>query len=336
MSETQASLPGANKPQTVRPDAPARAYFAPRRLGHANLFVGNYERAFEFYNAVAGFNEVYRQPDNMASFVSNGNTYHDLGLTDVRSRYAALDQKPDIWHLAFEVETEADLVHGYRESIDDGLEYSFTADHDAAHSVYLHDPDGNMVEVYADVVRDWWTVRHGVIIKEKPEWVPGVTNPPSKERNYPIDPEIKIVDRAVFHAKRITNIAVVAKDFEGMFRFYRDRVGLKPIVGNDDATYALLNGTSGFGDFALFRQRPGLKPGMHHVGFQVWGEDDLDRSVAALPAKGIMVERDVDHPARRSVSIRDPDGLLLQFHVERDWTPATIATLDAETALYVL
>ncbi len=323
-------------PQTVRPDAPARAYFAPRRLGHANLFVGNYERAFEFYNAVAGFNEVYRQPDNMASFVSNGNTYHDLGLTDVRSRYAAPDQKPDIWHLAFEVETEADLVRGYRESIEDGLKYSFTADHDAAHSVYLHDPDGNMVEVYADVVRDWWTVRHGVIIKEKPEWVPGVTNPPSKERNYPIDPEIKIVDRAVFHAKRITNIAIVAKDFEGMFRFYRDRVGLKPIVGNDDATYALLNGTSGFGDFALFRQRPGLKPGMHHVGFQVWGEDDLDRSVAALPAKGIKVERDVDHPARRSVSIRDPDGLLLQFHVERDWTPATIATLDAETALYAL
>lgn len=313
-----------------------RAYFAPRRLGHANLFVGNYERAFEFYRDVVGFNEVYRQPDNMASFVSNGNTYHDLGLTDVRSRYAAKDQRPDIWHLAFEVETEDDLVRGYNESIADGLQYSFTADHDAAHSVYLHDPDGNMVEVYADVVRDWWTVRHGIIIKQKPEWIPGVTNVPSKERNYPIDPEIRVVKDALFHSKRVTNMALVAKDFAGMFRFYRDRVGLNPIVGDERSAFALLNGTAGWGDLALFRVRPNLKPGMHHVGFQVWDEADLERSIAALPGKGIKIERQVDHPARRAVCIRDPDGLLLQFHVERDWSPSTISTMDVETALYGL
>lgn len=314
----------------------SQSFFAPRRLGHANLFVGNYERAFEFYNSVVGFNEVYRQPDNMASFVSNGNTYHDLGLTDRRSRYAKPDQSPDLWHLAFELETEDDLVRGIRAYNEAGLKYSFTADHDAAHSVYFHDPEGNMVEVYADVVRDWWTVRHGIIIKEKPEWIPGVTNVPSLARNYPIEPEIKVVDDAIFHAKRITNIAMVVSDFAGMFGFYRDRIGLTPVVGDERADYALLDGTSGRGDLALFRARPGLEPGMHHVGFEVWNERDLDRSIARLGERGIAIERVVDHPARRSVSIRDPDGLLLQFHVTRDWTPATIATLDAATALYAI
>lgn len=62
----------------------SRDYFRPRRLGHANLFVGDYSRAADFYTSVVGFEEVYRQPDNQASFLSNGNTYHDLALTDVR------------------------------------------------------------------------------------------------------------------------------------------------------------------------------------------------------------------------------------------------------------
>src|SRR5690242_19095232 len=89
-------------------------FFRPRRLGHANLFISDYERAGDYYVSVVGIREVYRQPDNMATFVSNGNTYHDLGLTDIRSRYSAKDQKPGIWHLAFELETEVDLVEGYR------------------------------------------------------------------------------------------------------------------------------------------------------------------------------------------------------------------------------
>ena len=99
----------------MRPSEQAKAggFFRPRRLGHANLFVSDYERASQFYQSVVGFEEVYRQPDNRASFLSNGNTYHDLGLTDVHSKYAAKDQKPGMWHLAFELETEADLVDGY-------------------------------------------------------------------------------------------------------------------------------------------------------------------------------------------------------------------------------
>jgi catechol-2,3-dioxygenase len=71
----------------MRPSEQAKAggFFRPRRLGHANLFVSDYERASQFYQSVVGFEEVYRQPDNRASFLSNGNTYHDLGLTDVHT-----------------------------------------------------------------------------------------------------------------------------------------------------------------------------------------------------------------------------------------------------------
>lgn len=312
------------------------SFFRPRRLGHANLFIGDYERAGEYYVNVVGFREVYRQPDNMATFVSNGNTYHDLGLTDIRSKYARQGQKPGLWHLAFELETEVDLVAGYRRAIASGVKFDLLQDHDVAHSLYQTDPDGLMVEIYADVVKDWRAARHGIIIKEKPEYVPGVSSPANTERNYPQDPEFDIVKEATFHPKKVTHVALVALRYEDMFRFYAERVGLSPLVGDERTAFAVLKGTHSYGDLTLYRHRPGLTPGFHHVGFEVWDEADLAHSVNALRATGGTIERDIDHPARHSVCLRDPDGLLLQFHVNRDWRAPKLAAVDAETALYLL
>ena len=108
-------------------------FWHPRRLGHTNLFITSYERAADYYRDVVGFKEAYRQPNNMAAFMSNGNTHHDLGLTDIRSRYCKPGQMPDLWHLAFEVENEVDLVDGYNRAIEAGIAFESTDDHDVAH-----------------------------------------------------------------------------------------------------------------------------------------------------------------------------------------------------------
>jgi catechol 2,3-dioxygenase len=311
-------------------------YFKPRRLGHANLFVSNYERAAEFYKKVVGFEEVYRQPDNQASFLSNGNTYHDLALTDIRSKYAAKDQKPGIWHLAFELESEADMVDGYKRACADGVPFSFVMDHDVARSLYQNDPDGNMVEIYADVEKDWRALRQGIIIKEKPKWVPGVTSVPLNEKNYPQDPELVVVKDSIFHPKKVTHVALVADKFEETFDFYVETVGLSPLFGNRGSNAAVLRGTASSGDVTLYRKGVGLSPGLHHVGFEVWDDADLRRSIAAAGDSHVTVEREVDHPARHSVTIRDMDGLRLQFFVNRNWTPDTIGKVTSEEVPYLL
>ncbi len=309
-------------------------FWQPRRLGHANLFIGDYERAADYYRDVAGFQEVYRQPDNMATFVSNGNTYHDLGLTDLRSRYAAKGQPAGLWHYAFEVETEVDLVAGYRRAVEAGVKFAFTDDHDVAHSLYLHDPDGMLIEVYADVVKDWRAARHGVIVKEKPKYVPGVSSQPNPERNYPLDPKIERVEQAVFHSKRCSHVGVVSARFDEMLDFYTRIVGLAPFISTDK--HAVLRGTYAGCALTLYRQRSGLQPGLHHVGFEVWDESDLENGLLRLHEKGLRPERVVEHAARRSVCILDPDGIRLQFYVNRNWTPETVASVDDDAALFLL
>jgi catechol 2,3-dioxygenase len=320
--------------------SPAKAagtqYWRPRRLGHCNIFIGSYERAAEYYSEVVGFREVYRQPNNMATFMSNGNTYHDLGLTDIHSRYCKPGQQPDLWHVAFEVESEADLVEGYDRAVQAGVTFKSTEDHDVARSLYFIDPDGLLVEVYADVMDDWRSHRKGIINKEKPKYVPGVTSKPIRERLYPKNPELDVVKEAVFHPKRVTHAALVTEKFEDLFRFYTGIIGLTPFVGDENAPFAILRGTVGSCDLTLFRSRQGVAPGFHHTGFEVWDEADLDRSIAALAARGIEAERIVDHPARRAVTIRDPDGIRLQFYVNRKWTPEVVRAVDAQTAPHLL
>jgi catechol 2,3-dioxygenase len=310
-------------------------FFRPRRLGHANLFVGDYERASDYYRDIVGFHEVYRQPDSKASFVSNGNTYHDLGLTDIHSKYAPPGQTTGLFHYAFEVETEVDLVEGYRSALEAGVKFRSTEDHDVAHSLYLYDPDGLMVEVYADVIADWRTHRRGIVVKEKPKYVPGVTSEPNPHHNYPKNPPIEVVEHSVFHSKKASHVGVVAEHFEEMVEFYTRVIGLQLFAGSSDGQYAVLEGTHG-GALTLYRKTRDLQLGFHHVGFEVWDEKDLDRALAALDTTRTRIERTVDSPARRAMTIIDPDGIRLQFYVNRQWTPETAGATSAADAPYLL
>ena len=54
------------------------------------------------------------------------------------------------------------------------------------------------------------------------------------------------------------------------------------------------------------------------------------------PAFGVEIEREIDHPARHSVMIKDPDGLRLQFFVNREWVPAVIDKAGRDESLYLL
>src|SRR5262245_6899077 len=178
--------------------ATAAARFAPRRLGHANLFVGDVERSAHFYQAVCGLELVRREPAITAAFLSNGNTHHDVGLIQVspearRGRDGYLQpsstrgKRPGLNHLGFEMESEIDLVAAHQRAVAAAVPIFSTADHIISRSVYVFDPSGNLLEFYADALADWRTVFN----PEQEDlvsgaWTPGAT-PPSAARHYPVN-----------------------------------------------------------------------------------------------------------------------------------------------------
>lgn len=309
----------------------ARTFFRPRRLGHVNLVVGDVDRSMDFYMQIVGLEESYRRPLVKAGFLSNGNTHHDIGLVESggplgQGRPAGLN------HTAFELETEVDLVADYDRAISSGVEFDRTSDHDIAHAVYGRDADGNQYEVYADVIHDWRQARHGVVTKPSPNWTPGST-PPNGKRNYHSDPEIRRVEDAIFHPRRTTHAVLVLENFERGFEAYRTVVGLSPIIGDADSAFAVLGGTCGERNLGLFRARGGRAPGLHHVGLRVWDEADLDESLKRLADADHEIEAEFDHPSRRGVFIKDPDGIRLQLYVDRDPSVEALRQCDEETAL---
>lgn len=309
--------------------------FQPRRLAHVNFWVEDYEKINEFYQDVVGLEEAYRRPDFKGIFLSNGNTYHDSALFDVTGSRRGV-AKPGLHHFAFELENEIDLVEGYKRIGELGFKFDHNFSADVAHCCYGHDPEGNRFEVYADVKPNWREERTGTIETgaSNPVYVPG-ESPPVAERCYPVDPEIHEIKDAVFHTRRAGHVTLVAKDYEALFDHYTKLVGLTPLVGGLDDPFVILSGTTGVESMAIFRSQPGWKSGLHHGGFEIENDAELDRSRKLLHERAIAIDKEADHPARRAIHISDPCGNPLQFFVNGAAPLESLLELPPEQAIYL-
>jgi catechol 2,3-dioxygenase len=303
-----------------------RVSFAPRRLGHANLFVGDLDRSVAFYNGICGLEEVRREPGISAGFLTNGNSHHDIGLMQTmaaarvgREGHVQVPEgrgtRPGLNHFGWEMENEASLIAAYRRAREAGVEIQRTADHQLAHSVYLFDPDGNLHEFYADVVEDWRTIfnpeREDLITSH---WDP-LAGPGSERRYYPQSPKLVQVPQARFHPDRITHAVLMARDFAAMRSFFIDVAGLVPVAAKDDMVLLRGQATDRF-DLALFRSHDDLVPGVHHIAFAVPDEAALIAAEAQGREAG-DIELILDRPAKRSVFTHDPDGMRIEFYARR-------------------
>ncbi len=124
-------------------------------LGHVVLYVSNLERVADFYRDTLGFHELVRQWP-LAVF-SSGRTHHELLLIEVGGVPEQRRQpKPGLYHIGFKVaNTTQELKEVFQELKQKGVTIIGTGDHTVTHSIYILDPDGNELELYADVSGEW-------------------------------------------------------------------------------------------------------------------------------------------------------------------------------------
>lgn len=126
-----------------------------KELGHVVLYVVNLSRSADFYRDVLGFNEISRTSE-MALF-SGGRTHHEMLLIEVGG--AAKEGRrtePGLYHIGFKIGDGPEVIkNAYQELLLKGVKIVGTADHTVTHSIYILDPDGNELELYADVSGSW-------------------------------------------------------------------------------------------------------------------------------------------------------------------------------------
>ena len=318
----------------ARDDAKVDYFYRPRRIGHCNIYVGVLDPSMDFYTNVIGLREAYRRPALNAGFLTNCNTHHDIGMVDVIGERGR-SHTPGLNHLAWELETQVDLVEGFKRAATDGVEYDRTIDHEISHSVYNRDPDGNLNEVYADTKMRWYKERFGDVHKPNPPWYPGDVEP-DDNINYEPDPEIVRVESAVFHPVKMAGACMVFDDYEANYDYYTDQIGLTPVLGGRDTPYAVLGGTCGMRDLSLFRSQQGRECGLHHMNFVCFDEEDLEQSIARAKQDGIDIVTEIDHESRRAVVINSPDKLKINFYVDRTEGLPRLGGVDEALAIYLL
>jgi catechol 2,3-dioxygenase len=302
-------------------------HFRPRRLGHVNLYISEYERSLQFYRGIAGLGDGWTRPAIGGAFLNNGSTHHDIGFLPWNSPIARKHATgPGLNHLGFELESEVELVDSYEGALAAGVKFQATVDHLVARSVYSWDPDGHGVELYADTEVSYKQPDFLQLRRASGDWVPGKTTP-SAEVRYVTDHRPQIYESALFHSTRVTGAVIVTAEFEAVHDYYTGLVGLVSLAGSRDGPFVSLGGTCGGRDVSLFRARAGLEPGFHHMHFSVFDAADLETSISRAAQSGVVIEAQIDHPLRRGVVVRDPDGMRVLFFVDR--AGASVAALNS-------
>jgi catechol 2,3-dioxygenase len=136
-------------------------------IGHVHLKVSDLERSVLFYIDVLGFEVTTRLGDS-AAFLSAGGYHHHIGLNTWESK-GGKPPSPGttgLFHFAILVPSRKELARSLLRLTEYGWPIDGTADHGVSEAIYLRDPDGNGIEIYADRPRKEWpqTARGEVIM----------------------------------------------------------------------------------------------------------------------------------------------------------------------------
>jgi catechol 2,3-dioxygenase len=125
-------------------------------IGHVHLKVADLERALGFYRDVLGFELTQRYPG--AVFLSAGGYHHHIGLNTWESRGGGppAPGTTGLYHVAIRYPTRATLADALRRLSAARIPLDGASDHGVSEALYLHDPDGNGIELYWDRPKDAW------------------------------------------------------------------------------------------------------------------------------------------------------------------------------------
>jgi catechol 2,3-dioxygenase len=128
-------------------------------IGHVHLKVSDLDRAVAFYRDVLGF-ELRQRYGGQSAFLAADGYHHHIGLNTWESEGGPPPPRgtTGLFHLAILYPTRADLGRALRRLVEHGVGLDGASDHGVSEALYLHDPDGNGIELYWDRPRDEWPV----------------------------------------------------------------------------------------------------------------------------------------------------------------------------------
>ena len=130
------------------------------RLGTVHIIVSNLQRSLEFYEYAVGLGVNQRQDDT--AHLASGGLEPLLHLTELPWSESPT-YSTGLYHFALRVPTRKELAMACHRILERGITIQGCSDHIVSEAIYLHDPDGNGIEIYCDRPSENWRDETGSI-----------------------------------------------------------------------------------------------------------------------------------------------------------------------------
>ncbi len=276
------------------------------RIRSVTLSVSDLGRSTDFYERVIGLPLIVR--DAHVAQLGADPARPALVLNDIADATPLPIDATGLYHVAWLHPSRATLAESVRRVAGARWPFEGAADHGVSEALYLSDPDGLGIELYADRPRERWqraSDGHGVNM---------VTLPLDLEdllAQFDEEPAASVpADTAVGH------VHLKVSDVPSAAAFYRDALGLEEQAQLPSAAFLAAGGYHHHVGLNSWQSSgaesaPDSAPGLRQIEFELGDEpalDALEQTLADADAP-ISIERDPDG----ELSVHDPDGQLLAF-----------------------
>lgn len=276
------------------------------RIASVTLAVSDLARSADFYERVLGLPLIARE-EHLARLGPDPRR-PALMLSDIAAPTPLPPGATGLYHVAWLHPSRAALAETVRRVAGARWPFEGASDHGVSEALYLSDPDGLGIEIYADRPREQWQRPpdgHGVSM------VTLALDLDDLLAQFAGEPAAAMpADTGIGH------VHLKTADVPRAAAFYRDALGLEEQAQLPSAAFLAAGGYHHHVGLNSWQSRgaapaPDSAPGLRRIEFELSDEDALDaleRAVADAPSQPPLARG-----ADGELSVRDPDGELLAF-----------------------
>jgi catechol 2,3-dioxygenase len=280
------------------------------RIRSVALAVSDLPRSADFYERVLGLPLIARE-QHLAQFGPDPER-PALVLSEIATPTRLAPGASGLYHVAWLHPSRARLAESVRRVA--GAEWPFegASDHGVSEALYLSDPDGLGIEIYADRPRERWELAadgHSVKMVTLPLDLDDLLAQFDDEPAPDVPPETII-----------GHVHMKVADVPRAAAFYRDALGLEERAQLPSAAFLAAGGYHHHVGLNSWQSRgaasaPDSAPGLRRIELELSEAaalDALERRLADASSQPSPARSENDE-----LSVRDPDGQLLAFAVNR-------------------
>jgi catechol 2,3-dioxygenase len=285
------------------------------RIRSVELAVSDLPRSVDFYERVLGLPLIVR--DEHRAELGADPARPALLLGDIAAPTPLPPGATGLYHVAWLHPSRAALAETVLRVAGSRWLIEGASDHGVSEALYLSDPDGLGIEIYADRPRERW---------ERPPEGHGV-----KMVTLPLDVDDLLAQSAAEPAPAmpagtaVGHVHLKVSDVPRAAAFYRDRLGFEEQAKLPSAAFLAAGGYHHHVGVNSWQSRgatpaPDSAPGLRGIEFELGGAGALEELERGLAQEG--GEPRGAHVEDERMAVTDPDGVPLTFVSDSDHAPA--------------